>query len=209
MRASCRNEWCALGTCLAHAVFEARLTRARGPPAGGGGDVAASNVVHGGGAWRAGRRSGRCADGTVPCPCFTRAFPIFVRPAAASQLQLGQPWQATSKMHDVVWLAGNSAGAHCKGRQLARSSELSTLASRREERRPALPFRALHAVPLCLCDVVQCAFCCHGWRDAPDAAAFCGNGGMTAMPSDGLSPRAAYQRRDEFHVDWKIGSVTV
>ena len=46
---------------------------------------------------------------TALCPSSASQapFPFVVRPIAASQLQLGQPLQATSKMHDVAWLAGN------------------------------------------------------------------------------------------------------
>ena len=34
-RASCRGEWCAMGTYLVHAVFDAQLTSARGCLSGG------------------------------------------------------------------------------------------------------------------------------------------------------------------------------
>ena len=147
----------------------------------------------------AGAPSGLCSASASHAP-----FPFVLRPIAASQLQLFTPGLSMSKVLDVGVAGRQLRSTLGKDRQLARPLELSSLASCRDVRRPALPFRALRSrcatVPVrrrkcSLCSYVESVLCCHGWCDAPAAAAFCGNGGI-GMPSDGLPPRADFWRHD-------------
>ena len=94
VRASCRKPTCALGRCLAHAVFEARRTCVRGSLAGGADDGASDAVVTKGVAGRAGDELAGAPAALRSASASCAPFPFLLRLTAPSQLQLGWPGYA-------------------------------------------------------------------------------------------------------------------